>query len=308
MTAKHTHITIRNARWYLNGQVTYLGTQAEGLLMNVRMVNSVFEDCNRSDFDPDANTSRFISQIADYVAHGIRAFTICLQGGMPGYEGAVNSAFNPDGSLRDTYLERVYRVIDACNGHGVAIILGCYYQRQDQILADDTAIQAGVVNVVKWLAEIGYRNVMLEIANEYGHAGFTHQIFKDPAGQAELIRLAKDNAPDLLVSTSGGGSGTLHDEVRNRADFLLPHYNNTPVEEIPQRISGLKSHGKPILCNEDEKIGAEGARAAELSVINGASWGFMHVEVNQHFPFEWNGGADDPVVYGKLKELTSTQR
>ena len=49
----------------------------------------------------------------DYVAGGVRAFTIGLQGGMPGYEGAVNSAFNPDGSLRDAYLERVRRVIDA---------------------------------------------------------------------------------------------------------------------------------------------------------------------------------------------------
>ena len=50
--------------------------------------------------DPDANTARFIARIPDYVAHGVRAFTVCLQGGMPGYEGAVNSAFQPDGSLK----------------------------------------------------------------------------------------------------------------------------------------------------------------------------------------------------------------
>ena len=55
--------------------------------MNVRMVNSVFEDRGKPDFDPEANTDRFLRQVPDYAAHGVNAFTLCLQGGMPGYEG-----------------------------------------------------------------------------------------------------------------------------------------------------------------------------------------------------------------------------
>ena len=50
------------------------------------MVNATFEDRNHPDFDPEVNTDRFILQVADYVAHGVRAFTLNLQGGMPGYE------------------------------------------------------------------------------------------------------------------------------------------------------------------------------------------------------------------------------
>ena len=98
--------------------------------MNVRMVNATFEDLNRSDFDSDANTTRFITSIADYRDHGVNAFTLCLQGGMPGYEGALNSAFEPDGSLRERYLARVERVIRACDQHGLVVVLGLYYQRQ----------------------------------------------------------------------------------------------------------------------------------------------------------------------------------
>jgi hypothetical protein len=101
----HTRLTLAGGRWRLNGQVTYPGARAEGLLMNVRMVNATFEDRNKPDFDPEANTDRFLAQLPDYVAHGVRAFTLCLQGGFPGYEGAVNSAFNPDGLLREPYLE-----------------------------------------------------------------------------------------------------------------------------------------------------------------------------------------------------------
>ena len=129
----HTQISIADGRWRINGEVTYRGARAEGHLLNVRMVNATFEDRNRPDFDPEGNTDEFIAQIPEYVAHGVRAFTLNLQGGMPGYEKAMNSAFNADGSLRDSCMARVRRVIAACDQHGAAVILGCYYQRQDQI-------------------------------------------------------------------------------------------------------------------------------------------------------------------------------
>ena len=95
-----TRVTLRGKTWFINESVTNRGSRAEGLLMNVRMVNAVFEDRRKPAHDPEANTDRFLAHLSDYAAHGVNAFTLCLQGGMPGYEGAVNSAFAPDGSLR----------------------------------------------------------------------------------------------------------------------------------------------------------------------------------------------------------------
>jgi hypothetical protein len=43
------------------------------------MVNSVFEDTNRTDFNPEANTSEFIARIPKYSSLG-KAFTISLKG------------------------------------------------------------------------------------------------------------------------------------------------------------------------------------------------------------------------------------
>jgi len=299
-----TRVSIVDGKWYINGEVTYPGTKAAGLLMNVRMVNATFEDRRRPEFGVEANTAAFMAGIPDYAAHGVRAFTLCLQGGMPGYEGAVNSAFAPDGSLRQDYLQRIRRVIEACDRQGVVVILGCYYQRQSGILKDENAVRTGLANVVKWIRDSALTNVVLETANEYPHKGFVHGVLRSPEGQADLLRLAKQTWPQLLVSASGYGDGKLHSPVAEASDFLLIHFNGTPVEEIPVRIAALRKFGKPIVCNEDDKTGRTAARAAEICVENGASWGLMLNQLNQYVPFTFHGAADDPVVYARLQELT----
>ncbi|MGE0528742.1 MAG: hypothetical protein AB7P49_16870 [Bdellovibrionales bacterium] len=304
---RQTTVSIHQGKWHLNGKVTYPGAKAEGLLMNVRMVNAVFEDANDKtrpkNFDADVNTDRFIRKIPDYVDHGVRAFTLCLQGGTPGYEGAVNTCFRPDGSLRESYLKRVQKVIEVCDRHGAVVILGCYYQRQDQILRDEKAVKAGVVNVVRWIRKMKFGNVVLEITNEFGHGGFNHAILKSAKGQVELIQLAKKIHPKLLVSTSDLGGGSFQDTVARASDFLLIHFNNTRLENYQARIKSLKKYGKPIVCNEDQKYGKDGAKAAQLCVENGASWGLMEEHLNQHFPFTFKGAADDPAIYDMLKTL-----
>lgn len=300
-----TALAIKDGKWQINDAITYRGTRAEGLLLNVRMVNSTFEDLQRPEFDTEANAAEFIARIPEYVANGVRAFTLNLQGGFPGYEGAVNSAFNPDGSLRAAGMNRIRRVVEACDHNGAVVILGCFYQRQDQVLRDADAVRAGVSNVVGWIVNRGFQNVALEIANEFDHTGYDHSLLKTVEGQIELIQLAKRLAPGLLVSTSGLGHGTIPEGVARAGDFLLLHFNGTPLDKIPARIAALKKFSKPIVGNEDNKTGAQGAAAAKLCVANGASWGFMSEGVNQHFPFKFDGAADDPLVYQALKELAS---
>jgi hypothetical protein len=304
-----TTVKLRSGFWELNGKRTYAGSEAEGLLLNVRMVNATFEDRNPAtcpkDFDPEKNTARFIDKLPDYVAHGVSAFTLSLQGGSPGYKGALNSAYERDGSLRPEYMARVARAIEACDRAGAAVILSCFYQEQDQVLENAGAVRRAVENTVDWLRARGYSNVILEIANEHPHPGFNHELIRDPDGVAGLVRFAREAAPGLLVSASGLGNGRLDHTVQSAASFILLHFNDTPVDAIQARVAAARKISKAIVCNEDRKTGAEGARALEAAVNAFASWGYMNRERNQCHPFRFEGAADDPVVYAKMKELTT---
>jgi hypothetical protein len=133
-------------------------------------------------------------------------------------------------------MSRVSRVIDAAARMAWSIILSLFYQRQDQYLQDEIAVRSGVVNVVNWLSLKRYENVILEIANEYGHSGFDHEILKTDSGVASLIRLAQNQAPQLLLGPSGKGGGTLGPQVASASDILLIHFNSTPLSEIKSRV------------------------------------------------------------------------
>jgi hypothetical protein len=299
-------VSLDGRRFKINGAITYPGQTAEGKLMNVRMVNSVFEDRNRPWFDPNANTGEFVDRMREYVGLGVRAFTVSFQGGDPGYEGANNSAFLRNGDLQSAYLTRVGRVIERADGLGAIIILSLYYQRQDQRLQDEQAVRAGVANAVDWIRNKGYRNVILEIANEYGHRGFDHAVLRTDAGIAGLIRLAHTRYPALLVSASYVRSGRTTSQVAAASNLILVHFNDLGISGIPDHVRALRNAypNKPIVCNEDFRTGSAAAAAASTSVKAGASYGLMLVRQNQFYPFRFEGRRDDPVVYDRYVLLT----
>ena len=97
--AYQTRISIECERWLINDQVTYAGRKyrgwnVEGLLMNSRMTNAVFDDENpvtrglfaypdTGEWDADRNTDEFVAMLPVYRAHGLLAVTVNLQGGSP---------------------------------------------------------------------------------------------------------------------------------------------------------------------------------------------------------------------------------
>src|SRR5918994_1297391 len=127
-----TTVEIAADRFLINGRPTYAGRtwrgmRIEGLLMNSRMVQGIFDDLNpetrsrwiypdTNRWDAERNTREFIAAMPEWRRHGLLSFTINLQGGSPqGYSQDQpwhNSAFNTDGTLRSDYLARLERILD----------------------------------------------------------------------------------------------------------------------------------------------------------------------------------------------------
>jgi hypothetical protein len=156
-----------------------------------------------------------------------------------------------------------------------------------------------------WIQARGFKNVVLEIADDHENEGYEHKIIKDALGMQNLIELAKQTAPAILVSASGPGGGRLDHQVGNAADFILLHFNDVKPATVFQRVIAASKHSKAIVCNEDSKTGEAGARALEAAVNALASWGYANREKNERYPFRFEGTADDPIVYAKMKELTA---
>jgi len=305
-------VSVDGAKFRIDGKLTYEECKSEsrGRLMNVRMVNCIFDDENPETrpvgFDPESNTTSFINSMEEYKSKGILAFTINLQGGYPGYEGAINSAFRPDGSLKSEYIHRASRVIEAADDLSMVIILGFFYQRQDQILRDEDAVRIAVANAAEWVKRKGYTNVLIEIANEYPHPGFDHRIIRDEDGEIDLMSIVRSVSSDLLVSTSGIGDGQYHPKLAEAADFILIHGNGCEPNEYHDKVSVLRRYGKPVVFNEDwcfsdDPRGVfDAVDKATAAFEAGASWGIMNQKRNQHWPFIF--GIGNPEAGRNAKE------
>jgi hypothetical protein len=141
-SARATEVSISGTSFRIDGTVTYPGTAAQGLLLNSRMVNAVFDDSNSATvgmweypdtgrWDPERNTNEFVAALPTYAAKGLRAVSVNLQGGNPvpgcscnASHDWISSAYTSDGSLRSAWMSRTDRVITAADQNGMVVILG----------------------------------------------------------------------------------------------------------------------------------------------------------------------------------------
>ena len=333
--ARRTTVSIEGDRFFLNGKPTYPGRQyqgmrIEGLLMNTRMVQGVFDDLNPATrpqwaypdtkkWDPNRNTREFIAAMPEWGRHGVLAFTINLQGGSPeGYSKAQpweNSAFAPDGSLRREYMARLERILNRADDLGMVAIVGLFYFGQDQRLQDDDAVRNGVRRAVEWLHGKGYRNVLIEVGNECDNRSYDRDILKAPRIH-ELIELVKSMSSGghrYLVGASFNGNRIPTENVVRSSDFLLLHGNgvtdpNRITEMIGQtrQVPGYRT--MPILFNEDDHFDFDKPSNNMMKAIAGyASWGYFdpYADGYQTVPVHWGiNTARKKAFFGLVKEVT----
>lgn len=340
---RKTEVSIKGDAFLINRQPTYKGRnwnghKVEGLLMNSRMVQGIFDDLNpetaklwaypdTKKWDSDRNTREFIAAMPEWRKHGLLAFTINLQGGSPqGYSKDQpwhNSAIAEDGSLRKDYLARLERVLDRADELGMVAIVGVFYFGQDQRLKDEAAVTKALDNVIDWLSERGYTNVLVEINNEC-NVRYDHDVLK-PQRVHELIERVKKRTKDgrrFLVSTSYGGGTIPGANVVKAADFLLLHGNGqgkpeqiTAMIDKTRKVEGYRP--TPILFNEDDHFDFDKpANNFTAAVAGYASWGYFDYRMKgegfddgyQSVPVNWGiSSARKKAFFAKLREITGAK-
>jgi hypothetical protein len=329
-----TQLTIHGREFHINGIPTYSGrvfrdSPVEGLLMNARVVNAIFDDRNpqtvgrwvypdTGTWDPERNLAEFLAQLPIWRQHGLLAITVNMQGGSPeGYSRTQpwdNSGFEPNGDLRPDYLSRLDRVLEEADHLGMVVIVGLFYQGQDERMADESAIRRAVDNISRWLLARGTTNAIVEIANECDVLTYEHVIFQ-PWRIHELIAQVRDtvvNGRRLLVGTSFRGGQVPSSEVAAMSDLLLVHGNRVTdpnhMATMVDRCRALTSaRPMPIVVNEDDHFDFDKPWNNMLAAISrGASWGYFdagpgsggagfqgnYVEGFQNVPVNWTMNTD----------------
>lgn len=318
-----TVVTIRGDQFFINVKPTYEkrvwnGYKIEGLLLNSRMVQGIFDDSNpetavnwaypdTKKWDADRNTDEFVRNMELWYSYGLLSFTINMQGGSPqGYSQAQpwhNSAYNEDGSLRPEYVKRLEKILDKADNLGMVPILGLFYFGQDERLKDEKAIINAVNNMIDWLLAKNYRNILIEVNNEC-NIKYDHEILK-PGRVHELIDLVKSkekNGFRFYAGTSYGGGFIPLLNVVKSSDFIIMHGNGVSdperILEMINRVRKIEGYTpKPILFNEDDHYDFTKEQNNFVSALKGyASWGFFDFRRKDE-SFE-NGYQSVPVDWG----------
>jgi hypothetical protein len=339
--AQKTLVEIKGNQFFINGKPTYEGrtwngNKIEGLLINSRMVQGIFDDLNPESsnefayadtkkWDADRNTNEFIAAMPQWYEQGMNAFTLNMQGGSPygyGNKKCLNPGFYSDGSLMQPYMNRLDKILKKADELRMVVILGIFYFGQDQNLKNETAIINAVENLTNWLFLKGYRNVLIEITNESGIKAYDHEILY-PERISELILRVKakqQNGYRFLVGTSFGGKVVPTSNVVKASDFLLIHGNGAKdPNQIQLLIDSTKMvdgyRNMPIVNNEDDHYDFDKeVNNFTTSIKNYVSWGYFdfrfkgetdYKEGYQSVPVDWSINSQRKIgFFNKVKEIT----
>jgi hypothetical protein len=295
----NTTVAIDGAKFLVNGRPTYegrtyKGKSVEGLLLNSRMIQALFDDeCaatrdrwvypDSGAWDPDRNTDEFCAHLPEYRSYGLLAVTVGLQGGGSIYTKDVydhydNSAFTVEGEFKQPYFDRLARILKAADAAGMVVIVNYFYWKHVARITSDKIVRDITARTTAWLLESGYRNIIVDVANESNPFWKRPQL--EPDHIHELIEIAQGqtlNGRRLLVGASTGGGDQLPTgKWRAIEDIALPHGNGCVPARLAAKLRLLKAtpehteRPRPIVVNEDSVF----VENLEAAVAEGCSWGF----------------------------------
>jgi hypothetical protein len=266
------------------------GKSYEGALVTARWANATWAQSDDGAVtDPgdvtaaeaDRNTQHFIDQLPAYREAGVMCVSVGFECGNPinnENDAAINpataggltyhisggspSAWESGGTgLKADHLARMESLIEAAAGEGMAVCLQFFYARQCRWLSTTANYENAVDTGVAWLKSKGYRNVLIDLANEAGDdpsgnwASGHADIWKTDAGAAQMVDyFVTQWGADPHRPPVGCSSRTVPGPLTNAAsDICWCHLNVIAPGNIDTELDALQGLSQPVAVNETDR-------------------------------------------------------
>ncbi len=221
----------------------------------------------------DRTTFCLLNNMDDYKKHGINTMSVFLMGAWSGSanpfecDGAINAklrgshTYNGRGNCEaynycNPYLDRLSVIIEEADAKDMVVNVGIFYQMRINQLSGVEAIRNATTNIAYWLKAKGYKNIFMDLVNEYAHIGYKDRDIcfgmknRGSADAGEiLIHDFKSILPDIPVSISTCGADVKGVKQRyinfSNQDMFFIHHKIDP--EAIRRETGRQL---PVVCNE----------------------------------------------------------
>lgn len=297
VTSNAERLSIQNDKFLLDDNFINFNTSAEGILINSRMVQGIsdgfvqFPYKDTKKWDATRNNLEFIEKMSLWNSKGLNSFTIGLQGGAPtsdtSKQNYKNSAFYPNGDLKSDYMNRLKLVLEESNRLNMIVILSLFYRSQVSIFGSYPNVLKATLNVIHWLQQNNFTNVIIEPANECEFSEFKKVGLGCDQHITDLITLSQ-----MYKFPSGNsykGSGHVpSDKVINASQVIILHGNSMKTDsEYQKQVNSVKKSsfykGQPIIYNE----ASTDYKRLDWCIKNKVGFGYYDQSGFQSPPINW---------------------
>ncbi|MDA0204839.1 MAG: hypothetical protein O3A53_09120 [Acidobacteria bacterium] len=308
-----------STQWEETYRASEYQRRARGKLILVDASQGLFEDewLSEQPFDPAANTDALIAALDLYKKYGVLAVAVSLQGADPGYsaerngivrksgalfgdkEGALISAFEPDGSLKPAWTARLGKLLQAADERGMFVKLTYFQPAQDEALDSPEAIVAGARNMTRWLVAGDHRNVIIDVAAGWDVEGEWDHLEFIPRNIANLIGVIREQfngaSFSLPIGAASGPSMMYPVSLAQVCDLVLLDERGLKPDLVARRFAQMSDYDRPLGVVVD--AGKELTLSAS-TFDKSASWTYSPLQLTQYFPFAYTpntevAGSDD---------------
>lgn len=309
---EHFYIRKSATEWEETYRAATYQRRARGKLLAVRASQGLFEDewLSEQTFDANANTDALIAALDFYKAHGFLAVSVSLQGADPGYsperngisrhssaiygqkDGAHISAFESDGTLKQAWIERLGKLLNAADKRGMFVKLTYFHPAQDETLESPEAVVEATRNITKWLVAGEHRNVIIDVATGWDVQGAWDHFDFIPRNIANLVSVIREQfngaSFSLPIGASSGPSMLYPSSLAQVCDVVLLDGTGMNADSVSRRLDPMSDYDRPLWIMAD--VDRDMAGAAAL-FSKAAGWTYNPRNLTQYFPFAYQAGS-----------------